>query len=75
MAQEPVEDHTAALQAVLSCLKQSQSSNFDKEVSAVGHRVVHGMHISEPVLVNGEVIKLIEEAATLAPLHNRGKEL
>ena len=70
-----MEDHTAALEAVLSCLKQSQSSTLDKEVSAVGHRVVHGMHISEPVLVNSEVIKVIEEAAALAPLHNRGRDL
>jgi acetate kinase len=37
----------------------------------VGHRVVHGGEkISKSVLINGEVLKTIEEYSTLAPLHN-----
>lgn len=36
----------------------------------MGHRVVHGKHISEPVLVDEEVMQVIRDAADLAPLHN-----
>jgi acetate kinase len=39
---------------------------------AVGHRVVHGgRRFAEPVLVDGEVERGIEELSVLAPLHNR----
>jgi len=41
-----------------------------EEISAVGHRVVHGGPLSESVLVDGDVEALIREYATLAPLHN-----
>ena len=41
------------------------------EISAVGHRVVHGGEkFTHSVLINDEVIKTIEECAELAPLHN-----
>lgn len=41
------------------------------EISAVGHRVVHGGEkYSKSVLVDNEVIKNIEECFKLAPLHN-----
>lgn len=36
----------------------------------MGHRVVHGKHISKPVLVDDKVLQVIREAADLAPLHN-----
>jgi acetate kinase len=39
---------------------------------AVGHRVVHGgRRFGDPVLVDNEVERAIEELAVLAPLHNR----
>jgi acetate kinase len=41
-----------------------------EEISAVGHRVVHGGVVSESVLVDESVEALIRENATLAPLHN-----
>jgi acetate kinase len=41
-----------------------------EEISAVGHRVVHGGPLSESVLVDGDVEAIIREYATLAPLHN-----
>lgn len=68
--QEPLPDHTAALDYVLDYLRQRYSNNIKDEVEAMGHRVVHGKHISEPVLVDDEVMRVIKEAAELAPLHN-----
>ncbi len=54
--QEPVQDHTAALDVVLKFLRSSYSSALQKEVSAVGHRVVHGGFHSEPQVVTDKVI-------------------
>lgn len=45
------------------------SSKF--EISAVGHRVVHGgAELFDPVLIDDEVIEKIERASKFAPLHN-----
>ena len=41
------------------------------EVSAVGHRVVHGgSFFSSPALITPDVIDKIQECVPLAPLHN-----
>ena len=68
--QEPLTDHTNALDYVLDYLKRQYSNTIKDEVKALGHRVVHGKHLSEPMLVNEEVMRIIREAADLAPLHN-----
>ncbi len=45
-------------------------ANMD-EISAVGHRVVHGAEMfSDNVIIDDKVISAIEECAELAPLHN-----
>ena len=44
--------------------------SFPPQVSAVGHRVVHGMGISAPALLSAAVVAQIQDAAVLAPLHN-----
>ncbi len=65
-------DHGAALEGLLKALVAEMSSleSLD-EISAVGHRVVHGGEdISESVAVDDGVIDAIEENAELAPLHN-----
>ena len=54
--QEPVRDHTAALDVVLKFLGSSYSNTLQQEVSAVGHRVVHGGFHSEPQIVTDKVI-------------------
>ncbi len=68
--QEPLTDHTNALDYVLDYLKRQYSNTIKDEVKALGHRVVHGKHLSEPMLVDEEVMRIIREAADLAPLHN-----
>ncbi len=39
-------------------------------VDAAAHRIVHGGSLSDPVVVDSEVMAAIERASELAPLHN-----
>ncbi|GLC39198.1 activator of C kinase protein 1 [Pleodorina starrii] len=63
-------DHVSAMQNILDFIKDNVSGAFVREVVAVGHRIVHGLDISEPVLLNDKTIDQIRAAAVLAPLHN-----
>lgn len=67
---EGVKDHTGALDVALHYLQDSYSNNVKKQVSAIGHRVVHGKFFDTAKLVTPEIEKAIEDAAALAPLHN-----
>nr|ALD82615.1 ackB [Pandorina morum] len=66
----PAKDHVGAMQNIMEFIKENVSSGFAREVVAVGHRIVHGLEISQPVLLNDKSIAKIREAAVLAPLHN-----
>ena len=55
---------------MLGQLERSYSSSLHDQVTAVGHRVVHGLTMSEPLRVAPEVLAAIDKAATFAPLHN-----
>ncbi|QCI23202.1 acetate kinase [Buchnera aphidicola] len=45
--------------------------NIFKNISCIGHRVVHGgSKINKSVIVNSKVIKYIKDASLFAPLHN-----
>ncbi len=68
-----MDDHKAALGYVLDALTNDEVGAVGSldEIAAVGHRVVHaGEKYSDSVLVNGEVMKALEECIELAPLHN-----
>lgn len=71
---EPMENHKDAIKLVLEALvdeKHGVIKNMD-EISAVGHRVVHGGEkYSKSVLVDEDVMVYLEECVKLAPLHNR----
>ena len=71
---EPMENHKDAIKLVLEALvdeKHGVIKNMD-EISAVGHRVVHGGEQYSPsVLVDEDVMAYLEECVKLAPLHNR----
>src|SRR2546430_11169990 len=57
-------DHAAAVAHILERLP-------DKEIRAVGHRVVHGgSRFRAPVLVDDAGLATIRELSVLAPLHN-----
>ncbi len=68
-----IPDHTAAIKIVLDMLLDAQAGvikNLD-ELSAVGHRIVHGGEKNaKSTLVTDAVIKDIEDCSYLAPLHN-----
>lgn len=68
-----VSEHKDAIELVLGTLldeKIGVISSMD-EITAVGHRVVHGGEkYSESVIVDEEVISYLEECSKLAPLHN-----
>jgi acetate kinase len=66
-------DHNVAFSYVLSASTEPGTGAISdlSEISAVGHRVVHGGEkFSESVLVTDEVIEAISEYSALAPLHN-----
>jgi len=61
-------DHQTALSVLV---EQLQQINLVKDISAIGHRVVHGgEHYSQPTLITIEVEQSISQLAKLAPLHN-----
>lgn len=70
---KPVMTHEEALPIVLEQLVHKDYGVIKdlSEISAVGHRVVHGGEtFSKSVLVDEEVISEIEKCIPLAPLHN-----
>ena len=66
-------DHRQALQAALDRLVDPDTGvlkNLD-EITAVGHRVVHGGDkYSDPVIIDEQVLEDIRSVAHLAPVHN-----
>jgi acetate kinase len=65
--------HGRGLELIVESLLDPQTGVIGDvpEVSAVGHRVVHGgSYFSAPALLTPDVIEKIEACAPLAPLHN-----
>ncbi len=65
--------HEDAFETVIEFLTESEEEFISdmNELTAVGHRVVHGgSKYSSPVVINEDVIETIEELCSLAPLHN-----
>jgi len=61
-----VGDYGAALSLLLSLLGEERTRAID----AVGHRVVHGGAVTAPAIIDDEILREIEAARRLAPLHN-----
>lgn len=71
--EQPMKDHQDAIRLVLGALVDETHGVIKSmdEISAVGHRVVHGGEkYSKSVLVDDEVMNYLEECVKLAPLHN-----
>ena len=71
--EQPMKDHQDAIKLVLDALVDDTHGVIKSmdEISAVGHRVVHGGEkYSKSVLVDDEVMNYLEECVKLAPLHN-----
>jgi acetate kinase len=70
---QDVSDHEVGVNLILKTLMHPEYGVIkDKnEISAVGHRVVHGGEkFSGSVLITQEIIDKMEECVDLAPLHN-----
>ena len=73
IVKEEMKDHKDAIRLVLAALVDENNGVIKSmdEISAVGHRVVHGGEkYKESVVINDEVKANIEECFKLAPLHN-----
>lgn len=68
-----ITNHKTAVALVikaLTCDKIGIIKSMD-EISAVGHRVVHGGEkYASSVIINADVMKVLNECSKLAPLHN-----
>lgn len=70
-SQAPIPDHSAGLEMAFAILGEHGAGPTDVEISAVGHRVVHGGKVfSSPELINDQVVEMIRDIIPLAPLHN-----
>lgn len=65
-------NHKVAIAKVLSMLTEGETACVKpEEISAVGHRVVHGGEkFNKSVLITEEVEEAVRECCELAPLHN-----
>ncbi|MGH4139964.1 acetate/propionate family kinase [Clostridium sp.] len=73
IVKQSIQDHKDAIKLVLSTLIDETNGVIKsvEEISAVGHRVVHGgEYYSKSVLIDEKVMKAIEDCSKLAPLHN-----
>ena len=70
---EDIENHKSAIKLVLKVLLDKKIGAIEniEEISAIGHRVVHGGEkYSESVLIDDDVLKYLEDCIKLAPIHN-----
>lgn len=66
-------NHKEAIKFALEQLTNPEYKVIDnlEQIHSIGHRLVHGGEkISESVIIDEEVIKVLEEYSDLAPLHN-----
>jgi acetate kinase len=60
-------DHRVAVGAILGWLGEA---HFDREIVAVGHRIVHGgPDFAEPARIDGALLARLRQLIALAPLH------
>ena len=71
--EKDMKDHSDAIRMVLDALTSGEYGVIKSmdEISAVGHRVVHGGEtFSGSVIIDKDVKKALEDCIPLAPLHN-----
>ena len=71
--EEKVSDHKAGMSLIFSLLTDKEVGVISdmKEISGVGHRIVHGGEsFNKSTLLSDEAIKEIEKYSDLSPLHN-----
>lgn len=73
VVESPMPTHTTAIKMVMDALQNPEYGVIKdtSEISAVGHRVLHGGTIySDSIIVNEDVKKVIRDCFDLGPLHN-----
>ena len=73
VVEQPMKDHKVAIKLVLDSLVDKEHGVISdmSEISAVGHRVVHGGEkYAGSVLIDENVMEALQECVKLAPLHN-----
>lgn len=71
VVQRSIPDHKVGLEESFGILDTKGIGPTQLDISAVGHRVVHGgMVFSEPELILDPVVEMIRDLIPLAPLHN-----
>ena len=73
VVKKPIKDHVEAANIMFSTLTDSQNGVIKSldEISAIGHRVLHGgIKLTESTVVDENVKKIIRECFDLGPLHN-----
>ena len=69
--EEPIPDHSAGLKKSFEIMAEHGVGPKDLDLTAVGHRVVHGGKVfSQPEVINDQVVEMIRDLIPLAPLHN-----
>ncbi len=72
-AETDMPTHSEAFEAVVYAMTKSDAKVIDSldEVSAIGHRVVHGAEeFNKSALITDEMIAKVKECSVMAPLHN-----
>lgn len=73
VVENPMPDHTVAIQMVMEALQDPEHGVIAStdEITAIGHRVLHGGTVySDSIVVNENVKRVIRECFDLGPLHN-----
>lgn len=66
-----IRNHSQGIKTLLATLLKKKIIAHLDEISAIGHRVVHGGEtFRKPQLIDKRVIQKIKQCLTLAPLHN-----
>ena len=69
--EECIANHREGLARIGQVLRESGAVGDVSELSAVGHRVVHGGEFfRQPTLIDNDVLERIRDMIPLAPLHN-----
>lgn len=67
----PLEDHGVGLKRVFELLDAHGIGPSALDITAVGHRVVHGgLLFSQPAVITDEILGMVRDLIPLAPLHN-----
>lgn len=73
-SEKQAQNRAASAEAMLTNLWNGPAAVLKQpsEISVVGHRIVHGgAKLTEPVLINPQVKKAIQDVSQIAPLHNQ----